>query len=163
MKTLSTGPLHTRARREKSTHARAYAFHSSGFLPLQAACWSPCGRVLLFCTTDEPIVFALTFPPTRDERSAPIGGAQVAVAVADLSVAEFETEEGPIRFVCVCVCVCVCVYVCGACVCMCVYVYVCTRVPRPRRNTYVQIQNLEQLPLAPSWLLWRLSFVGSAM
>lgn len=53
--------------------------------------------MLLFCTVDEPIIFGLTFTKPRDQTDSVIGGSEVAVAVADLSEVNFDTEDGPVR------------------------------------------------------------------
>lgn len=58
---------------------------------VQASCWSPCGSVLLFATSEEPIVYSLTFSKLDtvfqlDEAS------KTAVPVVDLT--EVELEEG---------------------------------------------------------------------
>ena len=66
-------------------------------LLFQTGCWSPDGSVLLFCTVEEPIIYSLLF--SIDEHKAVIGGSKSATASADLSAVDFETDEGPIRYI----------------------------------------------------------------
>jgi aladin len=58
---------------------------------VQAACWSPCGSVLLFTTSEEPVIYSLKFRKMdtvfqHDEAS------KTAVPAVDL--AEVEFSEG---------------------------------------------------------------------
>lgn len=59
---------------------------------VQAACWSPCGSVVLFATSEEPIVYSLTFSKLDtvfqlDEAS------KTALPVVDLTEVEFNEGE----------------------------------------------------------------------
>ena len=46
---------------------------------------------------DDPTIFSLTFTAGPEDRFSMIGGSQVAVACADLSEVDFDTDDGPIR------------------------------------------------------------------
>ena len=59
----------------------------------QAACWSPDGKILLFCTDQEPFIYSLSFAETNSV----IGGARAAVKCADLSEVLIEMEDEEIR------------------------------------------------------------------
>ena len=61
-------------------------FHSLGLAGhVNSGCWSPCGKVLLFTTNEESIIYALNFDTN--------GSSSAAVPVADLSVVDLE-EDG---------------------------------------------------------------------
>lgn len=59
----------------------------------QAACWSPDGRVLLFATVKEPVIFYLQFHTDQNEIPPTIGGSKAAVPLVDLSEVLYETGE----------------------------------------------------------------------
>lgn len=61
---------------------------------LKAACWSPDGRILLFATENEPIIYSLSFCTAQDDRKAVIGGSHSAVAAVDLSEVTLQGEDG---------------------------------------------------------------------
>ncbi|XP_033104095.1 aladin-like [Anneissia japonica] len=56
----------------------------------QAACWSPDGRILLFATENEPIIYSLTF--NKESTTDAIGGSKAAVVCADLSESTYEID-----------------------------------------------------------------------
>ena len=58
---------------------------------VQAACWSPCGSVLLFATSEEPIIYSLTFCQ-RDTVFQHDDASKTALCVVDLT--EVEVNEG---------------------------------------------------------------------
>jgi hypothetical protein len=58
---------------------------------VQAACWSPCGSVLLFATSEEPIVYSLTFSKL-DTVFQHDDASKTALPVVDLT--ELEVNEG---------------------------------------------------------------------
>ena len=60
----------------------------------QAACWSPDGKMLLFCTDQESFIYSLSFAQTNSA----IGGARAAVKCADLSEVLIEMEEEELRY-----------------------------------------------------------------
>jgi aladin len=65
---------------------------------VQAACWSPCGSMVLFTTSEEPIVYSLTFSKLdtvfqHDETS------KTAVPAVDLTEVKF--NEGQRLVICV--------------------------------------------------------------
>lgn len=59
----------------------------------QAACWSPNGRVLLFATVKEPVIFYLQFHTDQNETPPTIGGSKAAIPLVDLSEVLYETGE----------------------------------------------------------------------
>lgn len=61
---------------------------------VQAACWSPEGKTLLFATENEPIIYSLTFSTSIDDTSTVIGGSQSAVVSVNLRETEIATEDG---------------------------------------------------------------------
>ena len=62
----------------------------------QAACWSPDGSVLLFSTTEEAVIYSLTFTKDIKEGLSAIGGSEVAVNCVNLTKQDIETEDGKI-------------------------------------------------------------------
>lgn len=63
----------------------------------QTACWSPNGKVLLFSTVEQPIIYCLTFLAHGSDSKPAVGGSRIAISVCDLSEVTLETEHGPIR------------------------------------------------------------------
>lgn len=60
----------------------------------KTACWSPDGKVLLFATENEPVIYSLSFSTAQDERKPVIGGSHSAVAAVDLSEVTIEANDG---------------------------------------------------------------------
>ncbi|GFG30807.1 hypothetical protein Cfor_04300 [Coptotermes formosanus] len=58
---------------------------------VQTACWSPCGSILLFATSEEPIIYSLTFCQ-RETVFQHDDASKTAVSVVDLT--EVEVNEG---------------------------------------------------------------------
>ncbi|XP_069684617.1 aladin-like isoform X2 [Periplaneta americana] len=58
---------------------------------VQAACWSPCGSVLLFATSEEPLIYSLTFN-LMDTVFQDDNVSKTALPVVDLT--EVEVDEG---------------------------------------------------------------------
>ncbi|KAK2146711.1 hypothetical protein LSH36_586g00020 [Paralvinella palmiformis] len=63
----------------------------------QAACWSPNGRVLLFSTVEQPIIYCLTFLSQGSDVKPSVGGSRIAINVCDLSEVNMETDCNPVR------------------------------------------------------------------
>ena len=55
---------------------------------IKTSCWSPCGRYLLFCTSAEPVIFAL------DLRTSSNSSSSNAIPVADLGAVNYDTTSG---------------------------------------------------------------------
>ncbi|XP_021920486.1 aladin-like isoform X2 [Zootermopsis nevadensis] len=58
---------------------------------VQAACWSPCGSVLLFATSEEPLIYSLTFSKV-DTAFQGDNTSKTALPIVDLT--EVEVNEG---------------------------------------------------------------------
>ncbi|XP_071947583.1 aladin-like isoform X2 [Antedon mediterranea] len=61
----------------------------------QAACWSPDGRMLLFATENEPIIYSLKF--NKESTTDLIGGSKAAIVCADLSEIAYDQEDEVIK------------------------------------------------------------------
>ncbi|XP_071158564.1 aladin-like [Mytilus edulis] len=60
----------------------------------KTACWSPDGRILLFATENEPIIYSLSFSTAQDEKKAVIGGSHSAIAAVDISEVTLQGADG---------------------------------------------------------------------
>lgn len=59
---------------------------------VQAACWSPCGSVLLFATSEEPTIYSLKFYK-EDKVFQHADAAKTALRVVDLTEVEVNGGE----------------------------------------------------------------------